>query len=325
LTAEACGRSSAGKRRSRIAGPTSRRSTRTSRGTGRRSPERQNVYAREPEKARELEHLLDSVAGRGLPATPASIDADAEARLRSLGYVVGSSPKPARRYTAADDPKQLVHLNQALDDASAQWARGDARAAIEELQGIIKERPDFTMAYDRLAFELRASGRLPEAVALLDRAAQAGNADRSLLRSLGSMLRDAADLPRSADVLGALVQSDAADLQSADALAQTYTKAGRGGEAESLFKRVLASSPNAAATWSNLGSLYLSEHRTGDAVQALTRAVEVNPALATAHNGLGVAFAAQGQMDRAVKEWQAALALRPGYPDAQFNLDRARR
>jgi arylsulfatase A-like enzyme len=285
--------------------------------------ETHNVYATERDRARDLEQRLDAVVKGAAPAAPGAIDADAEARLRSLGYVVGSHAAPDRRYTAADDPKTLVHLNQALDDASARWARGDGQGAIDELKGIIAERRDLTIAYDRLGFMLRASGRLREAVALLDDAAKNGHADRALMRSLGAMLRDAGDLPRSATVLEALVKEDAADLQSMDALAQTYTRMGRGGDAEALFRRVLAASPNAGATWSNLGSLYLSERRVADAVAALSRAVEVNPDLATAHNGLGVALAEQGQMESAVKEWRRALELRPGYPDAQSNLARA--
>jgi len=285
--------------------------------------ETHNVYATERDRARDLEQRLDAVVKGAAPAAPGAIDADAEARLRSLGYVVGSHAAPDRRYTAADDPKTLVHLNQALDDASARWARGDGQGAIDELKGIIAERRDLTIAYDRLGFMLRASGRLREAVALLDDAAKNGHADRALMRSLGAMLRDAGDLPRSAAVLEALVKEDAADLQSMDALAQTYTRMGRGGDAEALFRRVLAASPNAGATWSNLGSLYLSERRVADAVAALSRAVEVNPDLATAHNGLGVALAEQGQMESAVKEWRRALELRPGYPDAQSNLARA--
>ena len=286
--------------------------------------ERQNVYASQRDRARDLERRLDAVTRGASPAVPAALDADAEARLRSLGYVVGAAAKPARRYSAADDPKQLVHLNQALDEASAQWARGNAQRAVDELQRAITERPDFTVAYDRLAFMLRASGRVDEAVAVLDRAARAGHADRPLLRSLGSMLRDAGDLRRSAVVLEELVRVDATDLQTADALAQTYARMGRGGEAESQFKRVLAASPNDAAAWNNLGSVYLAGNRLAEARTALVRAIEIDPALAGAHNGLGVVYARSGDTPRAVAEWKKALELRPGFADAQSNLDRVR-
>jgi arylsulfatase A-like enzyme/Flp pilus assembly protein TadD len=287
--------------------------------------ERQNIYASARDRARDLERRLDTVTRTAAPAAPAPLNADAEARLRSLGYVVGSAGKPPRRYSATDDPKQLVHLQQALDDASAHWARGHAQRAIDELQAVISERPDFTVAYDRLAAMLRAGGRVADAVVLLDRAAQAGHADRPLLRSLGSMLRDAGDLRRSAAVLDALVRGDATDLQSADSLAQTYARMGRGGEAEAQFKRVLAASPNDAAAWNNLGSVYLAGNRLADARAALTRAIEIDPALAGAHNGLGVVYARSGDFPRASAEWTRALELRPDLADARSNLDRIRR
>jgi Flp pilus assembly protein TadD len=288
--------------------------------------ERRNLYAQQRERARPLEARLDRVtSAAAAPAARPAVDPDAEARLRALGYVVASAPKPSRSYTAADDPKRLVHLNPALDEAAAMWARGDAASAIAALEGAIKERPDFTVAYDRLAFMLRASGRAADAVAALDRAARAGHADRALLRSLGSALRDTGDLRRSAAVLDELVRGDSTDLQAADALGQTYARIGRAADAEALFKRVLERSPSASTTWNNLGTLYLVQGRMADAIDALNRAVTINPTLATAHNGLGVAYARTGQTDRAVEEWEKAIELRPGYPDAIQNLQRVQK
>jgi arylsulfatase A-like enzyme/cytochrome c-type biogenesis protein CcmH/NrfG len=286
--------------------------------------EQRNLYGRQRERARPLEERLDHIvnAASAVVMRP-SIDPDAEARLRALGYVVSTAAKPSRTYTAADDPKQLVHLNGALDDAAAMWARGEAENAIATLRMAILDRPDLTVAYDRLAFILRARGRASEAVQLLDAAARQGLSDRGLLRALGSALREAGEIRRSADVLEALVRDDGSDLQAADALGQTYARLGRPADAEALFKRVLARSPNASTTWNNLGSLYLSQQRSSDAMHALTQAVAINPALATAHNGLGVAYARAGQMDRAVAEWRKALELRPNFGDARHNLERA--
>jgi tetratricopeptide (TPR) repeat protein len=287
--------------------------------------ETSNLYASRRAEARDVEARLDRVTTGTASPAPATVDAAAAARLRSLGYVVGSGHNPSRTYTPADDPKRLVHLNQALDDASAMWSRGDGAGAIARLQAVVRERPDLTVAYDRLAFMLRASGRIGDAVGVLDDAARAGHADRPLLRSLGSMLRDAGDLRRSAAVLEPLVREDVSDLESSDALGQTYARMGRGPQAEAMFRRVLAASPNGAATWNNLGALYLTENRAADAIEALLRAVTINPELATAYNGLGVAYARQGQMDRAVEQWRKALALRPDFADARYNLERAAR
>ena len=288
--------------------------------------ERHNLYAPQRARARDLETRLDQIARGAPPVAPsAPIDADAEARLRSLGYVVSSSATPRKTYGSADDPKTLVHLQTALDDAAASFARGDADTAVRTLRDIVRERPDFMVAYDRLGYLLRSTGRMDEAVRVLDEAARGGHADRAILRSLGAALRDAGDLKRSAAVLTDLATGDRSDLQTADELGVTLARMGRASDAEREFRRVLAVSPNAAETWNNLGSLFLAASRHGEAVAALSRAIAINPDMASAHNGLGVAYAAQGQMDRAITEWTRALELRPGYPDAQYNLERARK
>jgi len=284
--------------------------------------ETRNVYATQRDQARELEARLDRVTAGATSAAPATVDAAAAARLRSLGYVVGSAPKPSRAYTAGDDPKRLVHLNAALDQAADLWSRGDGARAIETLRGVIRERPDLTVAYDRLAFMLRASGRTGEAVGVLDDAARAGHADRELLRSLGAALGEAGDLRRSAAVLEPLVREDRSDLQSSDALGQTYARMGQSPRAEAMFKRVLDASPNAAATWNNLGALYLMTGRITEARDALSKAIEINPDLAGAHNGLGVAWVRLGDVGKAAEEWRRALALRPDLTDARANLER---
>ncbi len=285
--------------------------------------EQHNLYAARRDEARDLESRLDRIAVDGGKAPlPVAIDPDADARLRSLGYIVRPSVAPARKYTSADDPKQLVQLNAALDEAAAMWARGDTPQAIATLRQVLSARPDLTVAYDRLAVMLRTSGRLAEAIDIVDGAARAGRADRPLLRSLGSMYRDAGDYNRALAILEPLAREDASDVETLDTLAQTYARSHRSGDAEARFREALALSPNAAATWSNLGALYLMEDRAADARVALTRAVTINPDLATAHNALGVAYARMGNADRATAEWRLALALRPDFADARANLER---
>ena len=285
--------------------------------------EQHNIYAARRDEARDLESRLDRLAGSGAaPPTPVPIDPDADARLRSLGYIVRPSAAPARKYTQADDPKQLVPLNTALDEAAAMRARGETPQAIAVLRDVLRRRPDFTVAYDRLAFMLRSSGHLADAIAVADEAARAGRADRTLLRTLGSMYTEAGDARRALAILEPLAQQDASDVETLDTLAQTYARSRRSRDAEATFRKALALSPNAATTWSNLGALYLMEDRSADAREALMRAVSINPDLAAAHNALGVAYARTGDANRAVEEWRRALALQPDFADARANLER---
>jgi tetratricopeptide (TPR) repeat protein len=186
--------------------------------------------------------------------------------------------------------------------------------AIDRLQGVIAERADLTVAYDRLAFMLRGSGRIAEAVAVLDRAAQAGHADRPLLRSLGSMLRDAGDLPRSAAVLEPLVRGDAPICSPPTRCGRpTPGWGGAGGRVgcssgcwprRRMTRRV--EQPRLA-----LPLQQPSRRRAHGAV----RAIEIDPAQAGAHNGLGVVYA-ERRHPAAVAEWKKALELRPDFADA---------
>ena len=286
------------------------------------SAETRNIYASQLERARPLEQVLDGLSRGQSQVAPAIVDADAQARLRSLGYVVGSTAKPKVAYTAADDPKRLVHLNQALDDAADLRTRGNTAAAIDILRQVIRERPDMALAYDRLAFLLHQTGRTGEAVTVLDNAARDGHADAALLRSLGSLLMSSGNLPRSASVLEALVTQNPNDLQAVDALGQTYVRMRRPRDAEGMFRRVLSASPNTAATWNNLGVLCLSEGRDQDAIDALSRAINIDPMLAGAHNTLGAAYARRGEREKAINEWREALRIRPDFADARENLER---
>ena len=45
--------------------------------------------------------------------------------------------------------------------------------------------------------------------------------------------------------------------------------------------------------------------------------------LSTAHNNLGLALTQQGRLDEAVSHFSEALQIRPDFPDAQVNLERA--
>lgn len=284
--------------------------------------ESQNLYTRQRDLARDLEARLDRVARPVVPGKAAA-DPEVRARLRSLGYIVAPADRPKRTFTARDDPKTLIALGNTLDDAVTLFGSGAAREAIERVRGVIRERSDFTQAYDRLAYMLRRTGRLDDAIATLDDAARRGIADAALLSSLGVYLQEAGSLARSASVLETAVRMNPADLEAQSRLGVTYTRMGRAAEAERIFRQVLAADPSSASTYNNLGSLYLATNRPSEAIDAFTRALAFDPNLANAHNGLGVAYVRQGRLADAVEKWKIAARLDPMLFDALYNLGTA--
>jgi arylsulfatase A-like enzyme/Tfp pilus assembly protein PilF len=287
--------------------------------------ERENVYARRKDLAAPLERQLDALTSHAAKPAAGPVDSETQQRLRSLGYVVSPVARPARTYTARDDPKNLVGLQNRLDAALDALKAGSPDIAERLLKALVVERPDFTIAYDRLAFIYRETSRVDEAIATLESASRAGATDAASLATLGGYLQEANRFDRSVAVLEAALKLNPSQIDAYEKLGVTYTRMGRFGDAERMFRQVLSFAPNSATTYNNLGSLFLAQHRDANAIDALSKAVEVDPGLANAHNGLGVAYARQGDTKRAADEWQRALALRPDLVDARDNLDKATR
>ena len=55
----------------------------------------------------------------------------------------------------------------------------------------------------------------------------------------------------------------------------------------------------------------------------LRESLRLNPESAEAHNNLGITLAQLGRLEEAVQEWRRALAIKPGFVDAERNLELA--
>jgi arylsulfatase A-like enzyme/Tfp pilus assembly protein PilF len=284
--------------------------------------EQLNLYARRSDLAKPLERSLDALTARGVKPAAGPVDRDTAQRLQSLGYIVAGPARPSRSFTARDDPKNLIGLQNRLDEALDALKAGRASDAERLLQGIIAERPDFTIAYERLAFIYHETSRLDDAIAILERVSRSGATDAATLATLGGYLQEADRLDRSVAVLEAAQKLNPAEIDAYEKLGVTYTRMKRFADAERQFRQVLSVDPSSAITYNNLGSMFLAAHRDRDAADALSRAVAIDSSLASAHNGLGVAYARQGDMSRAAQEWRKALTLRPDLTDARENLQR---
>ena len=115
-------------------------------------------------------------------------------------------------------------------------------------------------------------------------------------------------------------QSVAANRMLGDAL----TMAGRMADAAPYFEAAIALQDNDALSHRGLALVLLQTGRGSDAIPHLRTAMAQLPEDATSHNYMGAALAGQGRMQEAIRHFEQALRLRPGYPDAGQNLERAR-
>jgi arylsulfatase A-like enzyme/tetratricopeptide (TPR) repeat protein len=287
-----------------------------------------NLARREPARVSALSQSTRRLAAVALESAahplPAATDSEAVRRLRSLGYVAASRTPAANAGTAgvygsADDPKNLVALNERFNTALAAFNDGHAEAALTGFRLVLAERPDFVTARTSAATVLLASGRAPEAVAILRDAPkhQAGSPD--LQAKLGIALREAGDLDVAAVQLEGARAAGDQNPELANDLGVVYSRLGRTADARALFHELLARDPNDASAWNNLGVLELTNRRSTEAASAFRRAVDADPGRGDAWQGLGAALV-ESDRAAAIDAWRRAERLQPRDYDLLFNL-----
>jgi tetratricopeptide (TPR) repeat protein len=249
----------------------------------------------------------------------ATLDAEAAARLRSLGYVGGPSGSRRRTFGLADDPKRLVGLNERFTAALTAFDERRPDEALAAFRSILLERPDFVPARTSAATALVAVGRRAEAVQLLRAAPRDQLESPELLAKLGAALRDSGDLRGAAAAFERARAGGDRNPELLDNLAVAYAALGRSADARALFKELVARPPTAATTWYNYGLFELQSGAPGAAADAFRRAVQREPAYGEAWQALGAALV---KIDRpaAMEAWRQAERLVPDDYDLLFNL-----
>jgi len=121
------------------------------------------------------------------------------------------------------------------------------------------------------------------------------------------------------------VTDDLNNLDQALQRAMTHHRKGRLAEAEALYRRILASTPDNSRVIYLLGMLANQCGRSAEAVVLLREAVSKQSDQADYHLGLGLALTALGSLSEAVETYQEALRLRPQWFSAYLNLGHAYR
>jgi arylsulfatase A-like enzyme/Flp pilus assembly protein TadD len=283
--------------------------------------EARNLAPREPERSRVLQaRLKEMIAGRkpAVEAAPALIDAETSQRLASLGYLSSVEATENRTFSEADDPKNLVSLNEAFFAAINDQREGRSESALTKLRGVVASRPDFVAARVSAAAILSGAGRATEAILLLQ-SAPGADASSTVQTQLGLAFDASGNLVEAAKHLEAAVRLRGDDAQTLNSLGVVYSRLNRFEDGRRVFRQVLETDPRAAAVWNNLGILELNAGNRRDAADAFRQAVTADPRYAAAWQRLGVALVASDAA-AAVQAWERAMTLNPFDFDTLFNL-----
>ncbi len=279
--------------------------------------EQKNLVESEPELARTLERRL-RMFGAVAPAQASSEDPETASRLRSLGYVGGSTPLKAH-YTEADDPKRLIGLDQQIHQAVDLYEHGRLRESVSVYRQVIGARP-MEVAYAQMAMVQWDLGEPAAAVATLQAAVDAGFASEAVRTKLGIYLTEMGEAGRAMPLLRNAAAAPSPDVDALNALGIAYSRSGDTRQAIATFERILELDPSNPMAYENLGSIALGQGRLDDARRYFTKALGGDPASSQAHNGLGVVEIRSGNRRAAIEHWKQSVARDPKNFDALFNL-----
>jgi arylsulfatase A-like enzyme/Flp pilus assembly protein TadD len=278
--------------------------------------ETRNRIDAERDRARRLLAELPSESRFGA-ASRGAVSSEEVARLRSLGYLSGGGPRK-ERYTAEDDPKNLVKVDRQIHDMIDRYQRGGLLEAIALARRIVAERPTMAVAYESLGFLLRQTERPGDSLAVYQEAVSRGIADEELKATYGLALCEAGKPEEAVRLLSPFTESEQPD--TLNALGVALADLRRAPEASSIFNRVIALDSENVEAYGNLGIVRL---RGGDAAGArdfFRKALDIDARYPRAWNGLGVTMARLGDERGAIECWEKAVALDPKLYDALFNL-----
>jgi tetratricopeptide (TPR) repeat protein/SAM-dependent methyltransferase len=104
------------------------------------------------------------------------------------------------------------------------------------------------------------------------------------------------------------------------ARAVRHHQAGQLLEAESLYRRVLASDGSHFGSLQNLGIIALQRGQPQAAIEVLGRAIAADDRVPDCHYNMAFALQALGRLDDAIGYYQQAIRLKPDYVEAHTNL-----
>jgi arylsulfatase A-like enzyme/Flp pilus assembly protein TadD len=263
-----------------------------------------------------LRRTLRLASGTETAAPRVAMDTEAAARLRSLGYSAGSSP---RSVTAGDDPKRLVALNERFNTALTAFDEGQPQQAIAGFLAILRERQDFVAARASASTALVATGRSREAIDLLREGLRQQPDSPELLAKLGAALSAGGDAAAATDAFERARRAGDDGPDVLNQLALVYAASGRASDARATFHTLIERHPGSATAWFNLGLFELQNRRREEAVAAFRRATAIDPSYGDAWNALGAALV-RANAKAAVDAWRRAERLLPGDYDLLFNL-----
>jgi arylsulfatase A-like enzyme/Tfp pilus assembly protein PilF len=277
--------------------------------------ETHNIFTTDQRHAHELARLLP--AESVWPPAQGKVSGTEASALESLGYLSGSV-RHKTHYTAADDPKNLIGIDQKFHKFIDLYQEHELVEATHLIEEIVKAQPDMGIAYNYYAQILLQRGLDRQALQVLQQGHDRGVATVSADRQYGLLLAELGQPERGVEILRPLAA--AGDPDNLNALGVALLTAGHAEEAKSAFDEVFQQDPRNPVAHQNLALLALNRQNWATARDEARKALDLNDKLPRCWNYLGVALYNLGKVHEGLDAWDRAVTLQPRNPDLLFNL-----
>lgn len=272
-----------------------------------------DLAARDTAAARAAVARLTALQGPAKAAAGPS--AEAQARLRSLGYASGPSAQALAEN--APNPSTVIGAWTRFERATA---LPPGPAAVAALEALTREHPEGYVFVTGYARALAALGRHADAARALKAAVARFPQDAPLFHDLAVAAREAGDATEALKAEQAALALDDSYAAAHHGLGLLYAEAGRGGEALGPFTRAVELDAGNAAYWADLGNAHRDDGDVTRADEAYGRALTLDPTHADAANGRGVLLVQAGRPADAIGWFIRALSRDANFHGARLNL-----
>jgi arylsulfatase A-like enzyme/predicted Zn-dependent protease len=289
--------------------------------------EEENIYATQPEAAKELESKLRelerTITAKGIESRgPQALDLDAREKLAALGYVGGFTSRAKLADTRTPgDPKDKILLYNKIRQAEGASADREYDAALKLLDEVLAEDPQIMEARKVRADICLDLDRPDEAIAECREALKVDDQYEAAIFTLARAYMNLHKYDEAVAGYERIIQLDPRDPNAYVNLGDLYCETKNLDKAVANLSKAISLDPEHSARAHNLlGSAYLDMGRQEDAEKELTAALQSRPKIPDAHYNLGILRERQGDVARAVTEYQAEIEIHPGAYLARFNL-----
>lgn len=258
-----------------------------------------------PRLEKDLRKLEKKLEGEKTVQKLDNVEQDTLNKLRSLGYISTGVSQKKKKYTAQDDLKTLLPLQNKMHDAVKDFRSNRPQAALVKLQEIVEERPGYIPAFNRMGNLYYSLGDKDRAVEALRAGLKANPKNLYLMSRLGLMLVEVQEFKEAVKLLEYCTSRETTNPDHFIYLGVAHQKNGLFDQAMDSYKKALNLDKSNSTVYSNIGSVHLMYFlQTKDlnqyrlAISNFNNALAFNPYFQAAINGKAAAEKFKQQLEK---------------------------